>query len=80
MTMSLVQVRLPEKLIVEIDKYVDTGFYETKSDVIREAVRRFVLTKQIGSTPDKGNSVAQVRAIRKKLSAKEINLDEINKL
>ena len=80
MAMSVTQVRLPDGLIEEVDKLVDKGFYTNKSDAIRDAVRRLVLNKQIGSIKDTGDSVKEVREIRKKLSKEKIDLDEINKL
>ena len=78
--MAVTQVRLPEGLITEIDKLVDKGFYTNKSDVIRDAIRKLVLEKQIGSIPDTGDSVREVREIRKKLSKEKFNLNEINQL
>ena len=80
MEMAVTQVRLPEGLITEIDKLVDKGFYTNKSDVIRDAIRKLVLEKQIGSIPDTGDSVREVREIRKKLSKEKFNLNEINQL
>ena len=80
MEMAVTQVRLPEGLIIEIDKLVDKGFYTNKSDVIRDAIRKLVLEKQIGSIPNTGDSVKEVREIRKKLSKEKFNLNEINQL
>jgi len=83
MAMAVTQVRLPEGLIHEIDKLVSKGFYTNKSDVVRDAVRKLVLEKMIGSIPNTGDSVKEVRNIRKKLS-KEIksfrDVEGINKL
>jgi len=83
MTMSVTQVRLPKGLIKEVDMLVKQGFYTNKSDVIRDAVRKLVLEKQIGSIPNTGDSVKEIREIRKKLS-KEIksykDIEKINKL
>ncbi len=78
--MAVTQVRLPEGLITEIDKLVNKGFYTNKSDVIRDAIRKLVLEKQIGSIPDTGDSVKEVREIRKKLSKEKFNLNKINQL
>ena len=78
--MAVTQVRLPEGLITEIDKLVDKGFYTNKSDVIRDAIRKLVLEKQIGSIPNTGDSVKEIREIRKKLSKEKLNLNEINQL
>ncbi len=80
MEMAVTQVRLPEGLIIEIDKLVDKGFYTNKSDVIRDAIRKLVLEKQIASIPDTGDSVKEIRGIRKKLSKEKFNLNEINQL
>ena len=80
MTMELMQVRLPEGLIEEVDKFVEKGYYANKSDVIRDAIRRLVLAKQIGSVPNTEDSVEEVRKIRKQLSRKDIDVEEINRL
>ena len=80
MTMAVTQVRLPEGLIKEVDKLVDKGFYTNKSDVIRDAIRKLILEKQIGSLPYTGDSVKEVRKIRKNPSKEKLGLDEINKL
>lgn len=78
--MQVAQVRLPERLIEELDILVKKGFYSNKSEVIRDAVRKLILEKQIGSMPNTGDSVKEIRKIRKKLSKEKINLDEINRL
>lgn len=78
--MSITQVRLPEGLIREVDKLVGKGLYTNKSDVIRDAVRKLVLEKQIGSIPNTGDSVKEVREIRKKLSKEKFDLNQINNL
>ena len=80
MEMAVTQVRLPEGLIIKIDKLVDKGFYTNKSDVIRDAIRKLVLEKQIGSIPDTGDSVKEIRDIRKKLSKEKFNLNKLNQL
>lgn len=80
MTMSATQVRLPEGLIEEVDNLVARGMYASKSDVIRDAVRRLILEKQVGTIQDTKNSVKEVREIRKKLSKEKFSLSEINKL
>ena len=83
MVMSVTQVRLPEGLEKELDVLVDSGFYATKSDAVRDAVRRLVLDKMVGIIPNTGDSVKEIREIRKKIS-KEIkspkDLEELNKL
>ncbi len=78
--MEVAQVRLPDGLMDEVDKLVNQGFYTSKSDVIRDALRKLILEKQIGSIPDTGDSVKEIREIRNKLSKEKIDLDEINAL
>jgi len=80
MTMTVTQVRLPQGLIEEVDKLVNRGIYTNKSDVVRDALRRLILEQQIGSVKNTGDSVKEIREIRKKLSKEKINLDEINRL
>jgi len=78
--MELTQVRLPEKLVQELDRFVKQGYYASKSDLIRDAIRRLLLERQIGSIPNTGDSVKEVRAIRNKLSKEELDINKINKL
>ncbi len=80
MPMELTQVRLPEKLVQELDRFVKQGYYASKSDLIRDAIRRLLLERQIGSIPNTGDSVKEVRAIRNKLSKEELDINKINKL
>jgi Arc/MetJ-type ribon-helix-helix transcriptional regulator len=83
MVMDTVQVRLSHGLIESMDGLVDTGIYSSRSDVVRDAVRRLVLDKLVGIIPNTGDSVKEMREIKKKLS-KEIksfkDIEEINKL
>ena len=80
MVMDTLQIRINPKLVRLVDGLVKTGIYANRSDVIRDAVRRFVWEKEVDSIPNKGNSVKQVRETRTKLSKEKINLNEINKL
>ena len=80
MTMTTAQVRLPEGLMDEVERLVSKGFYTSKSDVIRDALRKLILEKQISSIQNTGNSVAEIREIRKKISKKRFSLSEINRL
>lgn len=80
MVMDTLQIRLNPKLIKLIDTLIKTGIYSSRSEVIRDAVRRFVWEKEVGSISKKGNSVEEIRKIREKLSKEKINIDEINNL
>ena len=68
MTMDAVQVRMNKGLIEKVDKLVDKGLYANRSDAVRDAVRRINWADQIGSIPNTGDSVKEIREIRKKLS------------
>ena len=80
MVMDTIQVRLGPGLVKKIDLLVDTGVYSSRSDVLRDAVRRLVLDKLIGLISDEEDSVAQVKNLRKRLSKEKFDLNEINKL
>ena len=80
MVMDTLQIRLGHGLVKRIDALVKEDIYSNRSDVIRDAVRRFVWEKEVGSISNKGNSVELVRKARSKLSNEEIDLDEINNL
>jgi Arc/MetJ-type ribon-helix-helix transcriptional regulator len=80
MTMEVTQVRLPEGILKEVDKLVHRGIYTNKSDVVRDALRRLILEQQVGSIKNTGDSVKEIREVRKKLSKEKINIDEINSL
>ncbi|MDD3083411.1 MAG: ribbon-helix-helix domain-containing protein [Candidatus ainarchaeum sp.] len=80
MSMVLVQARLPKKLVKEIDKIVNFGNFENKSDFIRGAIRKMVFEEQLKSISLEKSSVKEVREIRKKLSIKKSELQEINSL
>lgn len=80
MVMDTIQVRLSHGLVERIDDFVGMGIYANRSDVIRDAVRRFVLDKFVGVIPDTGDSVKEVREIRKILAKEKFNLEDINRL
>ena len=77
--MDTLQIRMNKELLKRIDSLVKSGIYSNRSDVIRDATRRFVWEKEVGSIKNDGkNSVEQIREIRKKLSKEPIDIDEIN--
>ena len=78
--MDTIQVRMSKGLIIKMDNIVDTGLYSNRSDVIRDAVRRLNLEKQIGSIPNTGDSVKEIREIRKKLSKKIKSFKDVEKI
>ena len=79
MTMDTLQIRMNKEILKRIDVLVKSGLYSNRSDVIRDAVRRFVWEKEAGSVGRKGDSVELVRNIRNKLSKEKINITEMNK-
>ena len=80
MVMELMPVRLPQGLVKQMDTMVKHGLYSSKSDVIRDAIRRLILDNMAGIIPNSGDSVKEVRTIRKMLSKKNIDLEAINRL
>lgn len=80
MVMDTLQIRLSHGLVEIVDTLVKRGIYANRSDVIRDAVRRFVWEQHIGSMSNIGNSVKEVRKIRKILSKQKIDLGKINRL
>lgn len=42
MVMQTLQIRLPKKLMDDIDKIVESNLYSNRSDFIRDAVRRLI--------------------------------------
>ena len=80
MVMDTLQIRMNKGLIKRVDSLVKQGVYTNRADVIRDAVRRFVWEKEIGSISNKGNAVKQINAVRKKLLKEKIDIDKINNL
>ena len=80
MTMDTLQIRMNKELLKRVDFLVKTGIYSNRSDVIRDAVRRFVWDKEINSVSKKGDSVKLVRNIRDKLSKEKMDINKINNL
>lgn len=79
MVMDTMQIRMNRELTKIMDGLVEKGIYSNRAEVIRDAVRRFVWEKEVGSINSGKNSVEEVRKVRKELS-KDINFEEINKL
>ncbi|MBS3145514.1 ribbon-helix-helix protein, CopG family [Candidatus Woesearchaeota archaeon] len=51
--MQTLQIRLPKKLLDSIEKLVESNIYQSRSDVIRDAVRRLVIRQNILPQQDK---------------------------
>lgn len=78
--MDTLQIRMNKELLKRIDAMVKTGIYSNRADAIRDAVRRFVWEKEVGSISNIGSSDKAVKKARTKLSNEKISLDEINNL
>lgn len=78
--MDTIQVRLSHGLVEKMDDFVETGLYSSRSDIVRDAVRRLVLDKFVGIIPNTGDSVNEIRELRKKMSKEKFSLHDINKL
>lgn len=80
MAMVLFQVRLPSKLVSLIDASVEKGFYESKSDFVRDAIRHYVFEKQLASVSLPNNYVSDLKKFKKKQSVLKSDLNKINSL
>ena len=80
MVMDTLQIRMNKELLKRIDAIVKSGIYSNRADVIRDAVRRFIWEREVGSITKKGNSLEIVKKARDKFSKERIDLDEINNL
>ena len=80
MVMETMQIRLTQGLIDVLDSLVEKGIYANRSDVIRDAIRKFYWESQVGIMANKGDSVKLIRETRKKLSKEKIDINEINNL
>ncbi|MDD4877778.1 MAG: ribbon-helix-helix domain-containing protein [Candidatus Nanoarchaeia archaeon] len=83
MAMGVAQVRLPKAILEQVDALVESGDYASKSDVFREGIRKLIHEKvhsMVGIIPNTGDSVKEIRAIRKKLSKEKFDIDKINSL
>ncbi len=78
--MEVVQVRMPKGMIKMIDSFVKKEIYTSRSDAVRDAVRLIEWKRMIGSIPNTGDSVEEVREIRRKLSKEDLDLEHINSL
>jgi len=63
MVMQTLQIRLPKKLLDDIDKVVESNLYSNRSDVIRDAVRRLTarynLLEQSGVKTEKKERIQE---------------------
>lgn len=80
MVMDIIQLRMSHGLVERMDSLVETGLYSNRSDVIRDAVRKLVLEQMIGIIPNKGDSVKEIRGLRKSFSKEKFDLKKINRL
>lgn len=85
MVMATVQIRLSDGLLRYVDSLVKGGMYSSRSDAIRDSVRKdsmrkLALEKHIGSIPNTGDSVKEIREIRKKLSKEIKSFKDVEKI
>ncbi len=80
MVMATLQVRLTHPLVERLDALVKQGLYGSRSDAVRDAVRRVFWEGQVGTIQKKGTGVQLARKARKKLTLKKSELKEINSL
>jgi hypothetical protein len=80
MVMDTLQIRLSSGLVKMIDSLVQEGIYSNRSDAIRDAVRRSFWHSQVGTIPNTGDSVKEVRKIRRQLSKQIKSYKDIEKI
>ena len=63
MTMKLIQLRLPESVIKDLNKVVKKGYYTTKSSLIRDAIRRLLQRRPrlIEDTPTQSGKLNSIK-------------------
>jgi len=75
---------MPKAMIKEIDKCVKSRKYTNRSDVIRDALRKqftyMQLKSMIGIIPNTGDSVQEVKEMRRKLSKEIKSFEDIEKI
>ncbi|MEM2104054.1 MAG: ribbon-helix-helix domain-containing protein [Candidatus Bathyarchaeia archaeon] len=68
--METLQVRLTEDLIKMVDRLVERGIYSSRSEAVRDAVRKLVVESEIGSlaaNKTEKASVELVKEVRRKV-------------
>jgi len=68
--METLQVRLTGDLIRMVDRLVEQGIYSSRSEAVRDAVRKLVVESEIGSLAEKKTektSVELVKEVRQKI-------------
>lgn len=64
MAMETVQIRLTEDLIRMVDRLVERGIYSSRSEAVRDAVRKLVVESEIGSLAEKRTGKTSVELIK----------------
>ena len=74
--MTVMQVRVPKKMVGDIQKFVKKEHYSSTSDLVRDALRKFLIDREmdsmIGIIPDTGDSVKEIRKIRESITEEDI--------
>ena len=82
--MDTIQVRLGQFWLKRIDCMVQEGIYSSRSDAVRSAVRDsiggFDWSKEVGTIKNTGDSVEEIRKIRKKLSKKIKSYKDVERI
>ena len=69
-------LRLPKKLLQEIDNLVKAGLYESRSEAMRDAIRRLIETKRLLLEPHRYYRL-QVEEAISSLKTPLLNPDEV---
>jgi len=63
-----VQVRFTKKLIELIDELVEKGVYSNRSEAIRDATRKLVMTANSANSAENGSETAMQRQLQSQLN------------
>ena len=62
--METMQVRLTVDLIKMVDRLVEQGIYSSRSEAVRDAVRKLVVESEVGSLAEKKTEKASVELVK----------------
>jgi len=80
MVMETLQIRIPKNMLKTMDALIKSGIYSNRSDFIRDSIRRFYLNKLVGILPNEGDSVKEIKELRKQCSKDIKNFKDLEKV
>jgi len=83
METTTLPLRLPKKLLAEVDLLVKAGLYETRSEAIRDSIRRLIEVKKLLLEPHRYYRIRVEEALtesKKKPLDPDETIDELRKI